>query len=217
MGALMNIWRVPDLRQAAGLHVHDHRALPVRLLAARAGRQHELAAHVLRRRSQRHDPQRAQHLRRRRAREPLAVRARDHAVHHGLDHHAADADRRPGAREAVEGRRVGLQEDHAVHALPDGRPGGLAVGGLRVPVPQRLGHRRQRPAAGSHGRPLHPDRDDAHGGHDAADVDGRADHPARRRQRHLAADLRLDPDCRASGDRRLAATAARSRSSRSRS
>ena len=29
--------------------------------------------------------------------------------------------------------------------------------------------------------------------HDAADVDGRADHEARRRQRHLAADLRVDP------------------------
>ena len=29
-------------------------------------------------------------------------------------------------------------------------------------------------------------------GHDAADVDGRADHEARRRQRHLAADLRVD-------------------------
>ncbi len=52
--------------------------------------------------------------------------------------------------------------------------------------------------------PLHPDRDDAHGGHDAAHVDGRADHPARRRQRHLAADLRLDPDGGAAGDRRLA-------------
>ena len=34
-------------------------------------------------------------------------------------------------------------------------------------------------------------------GHDAADVDGRADHEARHRQRHLAADLRLDPHLRA--------------------
>ena len=38
------------------------------------------------------------------------------------------------------------------------------------------------------------DRPDADGGHDAADVDGRAHHAARRRQRHVAADLRLDPD-----------------------
>ena len=36
-----------------------------------------------------------------------------------------------------------------------------------------------------------PDRDLADRGHGAADVDGRADHPARHRQRHLAADLRL--------------------------
>ena len=35
-----------------------------------------------------------------------------------------------------------------------------------------------------------PDRDLADGGHRAADVDGRADHPARDRQRNLADDLR---------------------------
>ena len=37
-----------------------------------------------------------------------------------------------------------------------------------------------------------PDRRLADGGHGAADVDGRADHPARHRQRHLADDLRVD-------------------------
>ena len=37
-----------------------------------------------------------------------------------------------------------------------------------------------------------PDRDLAHRRHGAADVDGRADHPARDRQRHLAVDLRHD-------------------------
>ena len=44
--------------------------------------------------------------------------------------------------------------------------------------------------------------DHAHRRHDAADVDGRADHEARDRQRHLAADLRLDPHRRAAGDQR---------------
>ena len=39
-------------------------------------------------------------------------------------------------------------------------------------------------------RPLLPDRHLGDGGHRAADVARRADHPARRRQRHLAADLR---------------------------
>ena len=37
-----------------------------------------------------------------------------------------------------------------------------------------------------------PDRDLAHRGHGAAHVDGRAHHPARHRQRHLADDLRVD-------------------------
>ena len=41
-----------------------------------------------------------------------------------------------------------------------------------------------------HARQGVPDRDLADRGHRAADVDGRADHPARHRQRHLAADLR---------------------------
>ena len=46
------------------------------------------------------------------------------------------------------------------------------------------------------------DRDHADRGLRAADVDGRADHPTRDRQRHLAADLRLDhlaPAARAAG------------------
>ena len=43
-----------------------------------------------------------------------------------------------------------------------------------------------------HAREGVPDRDLADGGHDAADVDGRADHPEGDRQRHLAVDLRLD-------------------------
>ena len=41
--------------------------------------------------------------------------------------------------------------------------------------------------------PHRADRRHAHRRHDAADVDGRADHEARRRQRHLDPDLRVDP------------------------
>ena len=66
-------------------------------------------------------------------------------------------------------------------------------------------------------RPLHPDRHLADGRHDAADVARRADHPARHRQRHLAADLRLDPDRGPAGGRRLAQRRRRSRGSRCRS
>ena len=49
---------------------------------------------------------------------------------------------------------------------------------------QRGGH--------AHVRQGVPDRDRPDGGHDPADVAGRADHPARHRQRDLADDLRLD-------------------------
>ena len=49
------------------------------------------------------------------------LRARDHALHHGLDHPAADAGGRALAREAPQGGRGRPAEDHAVHALPDRR------------------------------------------------------------------------------------------------
>ena len=57
-------------------------------------------------------------------RQPAALRdlrARDHALHHGLDHPAADDGRRAVAREAAQGGRGRPAEDHAVHALPDRR------------------------------------------------------------------------------------------------
>ena len=88
---------------------------------------------------------------------------------------------------------VGQAQDHAVHALPDRRPRRRAGRRLRLPLPL-AGQQRGRAAV----RQLLarrrvilivrlPDR-----GLRAADVDGRADHPARHRQRHLADDLRLD-------------------------
>ena len=52
--------------------------------------------------------------------------------------------------------------------------------------------------------------------HDAPDVDGRADHEARHRQRHLAADLRLDPHVGARRASTPGSTAARWRSCSSR-
>ena len=62
-----------------------------------------------------------------------------------------------------------------------------------------LGDRRH-PADRRPGRLLaaqhHPGRDDADRRRHAADVDRRADHPARHRQRHEPADLRLHPDQR---------------------
>ena len=52
--------------------------------------------------------------------------------------------------------------------------------------------------------PAGADHRHAHRRHDAADVDGRADHEARRRQRHLDPDLRLDPHERSRRHQRLA-------------
>ena len=86
---------------------------------------------------------------------------------------------------------------------------GDAGGRLHVPV-QAAGRAR------GLDRARDPDRAHAHRRRDAADVVRRADHEARRRQRHLAADLRLDPDGAPDGDQRLGRTAARSRRSCSR-
>ena len=56
------------------------------------------------------------------------LRARDHAVHHGLDHPAAADGRLAVAGEAAEGGRGRAGAHHAVHALPDRR---------RSPPPRR--------------------------------------------------------------------------------
>ena len=121
-----------------------------------------------------------------------AVRAGDHAVHHRLDHPAAAAGGRAVAGKALQGRRSRSGADHPVHPLPDGRAGVRAVDRLRVPVPLAAGESRR---IGRHAlrRAAHlPDRDLPDDRLRTADVDRRADHPARDRQRDLAADLRLD-------------------------
>ena len=174
------------------LHVLDARPLPAGLVDPGAGRRLRDDQAVLRR-SRRHDPRPAERLLGRRAVAVRPVRARDHAVRHGLDHLAAHDRGRAEARAAAEGRRVGLRQDQPVHALPHRRPRGRAGDGIRLPVQARGEPRRQH-------RPHHPDRRHADRRDDAPHVDGRADHEARRRQRHLAADLRVDS--RVGADRR---------------
>ena len=49
---------------------------------------------------------------------------RDHAVHHGVDHHAAPRRRDPEARAVAEGGPGRAEEDHAVDPLRHHRPGG---------------------------------------------------------------------------------------------
>ena len=65
----------------------------------------------------------------------LDLRARDHAVRHGLDHPAALTVVDPEARAAAEGGRGGLRQDQPVHPLPHRRARGRAGGRLRVPLP----------------------------------------------------------------------------------
>ena len=120
------------------------------------------------------------------------LRAGDHALHHLLDHPAAAAGGRALAGEALQGRRSRPGADHPVHPLPDRRPGLRPVDRLRVPVPHAAGQG-GRIGGPQLQRPPHlPDRRVPHRRLHPADVDRRADHPAGDRQRHLAADLRLD-------------------------
>ena len=176
------------------LHGGDPRRLPARLVDSRAGRRPAGAAVALQRRRHPHAPEPLLGVG---ALTLLPLRARDHAVRHGVDHPPAPHRRHPDARAAAEGGRSRLREDQPVHALPHGRALGGAGDRLRIPVqaPERAPERERGPA-----RDHHPH---AHRGLRAPHVDGRADHEARHRQRHLAPDLRLDPRVRAGRRQRV--------------
>ena len=89
----------------------------------------------------------------RQPRAPLALRARDHALHHRLDHPAAADGGRALAGEAPERRRGRPAEDHPVHALPDRRPRLRPVLRLRPPLPVlRRRSRRRQPDRRAHRR-----------------------------------------------------------------
>ena len=140
----------------------------------------------------------------------LALRARDHAVRHGVDHPPAPDRRHAVARAAPEGGRGRLREDQPVHALPHDRAGCVPVARLRVPL---------QAAERARGE-LRPRRDHRHHAHrrdGAPHVDGRADHEARSRQRHLDHHLRLDHRGRPDDASARGSTAARRRSCSSRS
>ena len=137
----------------------------------RPGRRHSRhVQHVLRRRRQAHGD----------------LRAERDALHLGLDHHSADVDVDPVAGALEEGRRSRPQAAQPIHALshaacwrwssPTASPIGLQAS---QGVVTRSGHLLRR-----------LDRDHADRRHDVPDVAGRADHRARRRQRHVAHHLR---------------------------
>ena len=97
--------RDPGPAQAAGVHVRPARGVPARLLHPDAGHRSAGAdrVHGL---AQGHRARLRQHLHRRQPRAGRGVRARDHAVHHGVDHPAAADGGGALPREAVEGRRA---------------------------------------------------------------------------------------------------------------
>ena len=93
-GWLANAWRVPELRRRVLFTAGDPRRLPARLVDSRTGGRPAGAAEPLQRRRR---PLAAQPLLGLRAVAVLALRARDHAVRHGVDHRPA-ADRRRSRR-----------------------------------------------------------------------------------------------------------------------
>ena len=130
---LANAWRVPELRRRVLFTAVDPRDVPPRLVDARAGRRLGHDPELLQRPG-RQRPRPAQPLQRLGALALLALRARDHAVRHGLDHPPAPDGRRADARAAAEGGRGRLRQDQPVHALPHGRARGGAERRLRVPL-----------------------------------------------------------------------------------
>ena len=123
-------------------------------------------------------------------REGHDFRAGHHAVHQLVDHSPAADGGVAVPGEAVEGRRAGPPQDHAVHALRDDRAVRRAVARHRV-LP-RAQHDAERVSPGDERGLGIPADDDP----DAVDGDGvrhvarRADYRARHRQRHVAHHLR---------------------------
>ena len=99
---------------------------------------------------------------------PDRVRARDHAVHLGLDHPAAPHGGHSGARAAGQGRRGGEEEDHPVHPLRHHRALARAVLRHRGGPREHAEPDRRHPGPGSglglpahdHAHPDHRDRPD---------------------------------------------------------
>ena len=142
---------VPQLVPGAGsskqdpLHAIHHRALPAGEPRPGAGRRHERPGEPGARRV----PRPVVAVLRGRHRPLLGVLARDHALHHQLDHHPADDGGDPQARPVAGPGRGGDEEDQPDHPLRHGRAGVPAVGRARVPVPQRREPADPRPVHGA--------------------------------------------------------------------
>ena len=198
LSRLRNMFRVPDLRNKILFTI-----LIIAVYRARrapAGSVRQLL------RDQGSPGQREQQRRRRLPRPVLRRRdhqrrdllPRDHAVHHGVDHHAAAPGRDPEARAVATGRPGRAEEDHPVDPLRHHRPGAHPVHRLRVRAapgqgrPARLrrlpGHRHDPQLRRG---PRRLDRPHVDGRYGRGDVARRAHHPARHRERHVDPDLRV--------------------------
>ena len=191
---LKNVFKVTDLRNKILFVMADDRPVPAR-------RRHPRARHRPRRRQAVQEGCRVagrarlpRPVLRRRLRQLLDLRARHHAVHHGQHHHAGARRGHPQAREAAARRRGRAAQDHAVHALPGHRHRPDAGHGADVHLRQRQRQRLlRRGATIAQNVKLLPDGMWPRGylviltlvaGTARADVDRRADQPARHRQRH---------------------------------
>ena len=121
------------------------------------------------------------HVLGRRGRAHGDLRPQHHAVHLGIDHHSAAHHGLAASRAVEEGGRAGPPADEPVHALRHGAARGAAGLWHR----RRAGRRRQ---CGARSGLVLPHHHGDHAGrrHHLPDVARRADHGARRRQRHLA-------------------------------
>ena len=110
---LANAWRVPELRRRVLFTAAILAAYRFGSWIPAPGVDAQSLSEPLQRRRARP----AQPLQRRRARALLDLRARDHAVRHGVDRDPAPDRCRAEARAAEARGRVGLRQDHAVHPL----------------------------------------------------------------------------------------------------
>ena len=149
------------------------RGVPPRLVGPGAGRRLGDDPGLLQRPG-RHGPRPAQPLQRLGALALLALRARDHAVRHGVDHPPAPDGRRcPSSSSCRRRARPGYAKINQYTRY-------LTV---VLAAAQSIGYAylfKRQGALNIEHRPDRADRDHAHRRHDAPDVDGRADHEARR-------------------------------------
>ena len=135
LATILNAFKVADIRKKLAFTAAHARALPARRLHPGPGRRHRGGQGDRGELRRLEHPRPPEPVHRRRAVADRDLRAGDHALHHGVDHPAAADGGLAVAGEAAEGGRGRPGADHAVHALPDRRPGRRAGRRLRLPLP----------------------------------------------------------------------------------